>query len=197
MSARASKTAAEPAIASREFLILEELEEFVGWPKPRPGKTFADVLDAIPRLESAYGELAQLRLEKLLAEAPAYLQAEETQRAAEVLENLVFHHPVETLGQLLWVLAADAFRTRPRGAEPIWVGLQGRELVELVDAGLEAMGLSRDSKKGVLRVIGEIRDRAPARYGAWSEERLRKAYYEARRALSGKSSKSRTGFSLR
>ena len=41
--------------------------------------------------------------------------------------------------------------------------------------------------EGRASVIGEIRDAVPDRYGKWSEERLRKAYYEALSAQSGKS----------
>lgn len=160
----------------------------MAWPYPEDGQTFAEVLAELPLLERALNDHAQELVLQLLAEAPDWLLPEEKHRAAELIKCMLVEFPGATPTELLWTLGADAFRPRSRGRKPKWTGVEGANLFDLVEAGLKAMGLRRDGEKGLRRVIAEIRARLPELYGKYSEERLRKAYYEASRPQSGKSS---------
>ena len=160
---------------------------------------FLALLAAIPESDRALADWAHVQTE-FWAEtgaAPAWLTAEEKGTAAGVIEQLLAHYPDATISQLLWTLAADAFAPRRRGRKGKWSDVEGRELVQLVETGLRATGLKRDKRKGLGQVIALIRATWPDRYAGYSEERLRKAYYEARRAQSEKSRKLRTRISLR
>jgi hypothetical protein len=158
----------------------------MAWPDPDKGQTFAEAVAEIPRHEQAWAIDALRTLEEL-AEPPDFLALEERQRAAGLIQWMLFHYPGSTPAQLLWILAADAFRPHRRGRRSKWAGVEGGTLVELVEAGLRARGLARSRRKELLDVCAEIRGAAPDHYGGYSAEALRKAYYAARRAQSGKS----------
>jgi hypothetical protein len=156
----------------------------IRWPKPEPGQTFADVVSAIPRMEAFYAEVARAQVDAFIEDGiPDCLDREDRIHAASVLEALCAQHAsVSDPLELLWILAADAFRPRPGGRPASWSGHDGKGLYELVEAGLSAMGLERDRKKGLRAVIYIIRSKHPEFYGRFSEETLRKGYYAARRA---------------
>jgi hypothetical protein len=153
------------------------------WPRPEPGQTFADVVGAVPRLEATYARVARERVERLNERVPGCLDEDDRSHATSVLEELCTLYPGQSVVELLWILAADAFRPSRGGRPATWSGgIDGENLFELVEAGLLSMGLKRGSKKGVLAVVATIRAKDPARYERFSDERLRKAYYDARRA---------------
>ncbi len=160
-------------------------DDMPNWPAADDGRGFLERVKAMPDLDRAYEDFAKLQVQLWLSAAPALLSAAEKDRAAKLIERMVAEYPGSSPAQLLWAFAADATQPRRRGRASRWTGVEGRELMELVDAGLEATGETRDKRKGLRRVIAMIRAAAPARYGQLSEERLRKAYYDARRAQSG------------
>jgi len=159
----------------------------VNWPVPGPGQTFGDVVAAIPRMEAAYDELAHAQVVDFLERGvPGWLDADDARHSSDVLLELCRLYPGSSPLELLWTLAADAFRPALQGRPAVWSKHEGRELYELVEAGLSAMNLKRNSKKGLRAVIAVLRSNHPTRYGCYSEERLRQAYYDARAAQSGK-----------
>lgn len=143
-------------------------------------RPLAETLEQLPR---ALAEL--IATMTLLRTAPPWASGKDFDRAANLIKDAVQRNPSATPTDLLRMVAADAIWRRQRGRHPQWTGAEGARLVKLVDLGLQAMGLTR-RKKGLCRVIAEIRAADPRRYGKWSEERLRKAYYDGRRAQSGK-----------
>jgi hypothetical protein len=151
------------------------------------GQNFGDVVSMLPLLERAFAIGARLRFEREFRDkAPDWLSGVEKERAEELMEWMLTKFPGSSPEELLWTLAADAFRPPKRGRQAKWAGVAGRELLELVELGLSATGLKRDGRKGLRIVIAQIRARCPERYGVYSEDRLRLAYYEARRAQLGK-----------
>ena len=119
-------------------------------PQPRVGQTIGSRVAEMERLfEVLFERVARLRAQQLSARAPKWLTARERQRALEVIEDVLGLHPTATLEDLLWILAAEGFQARGRGAPRIWSGAAGRQqLVEVVDAGLRAHGWDRSTREG-------------------------------------------------
>ena len=150
---RASAAKVLPAMIADvddDAAIRDELVNMVGdWPQPRVGQTIGSRVAEMERLEVLFERVARLRAQQLSARAPKWLTARERQRALEVIEDVLGLHPTATLEDLLWILAAEGFQARGRGAPRIWSGAAGRQLVEVVDAGLRAHGWDRSTPKAV------------------------------------------------
>jgi hypothetical protein len=184
----------DPAAAWAKLARLKE--RMPNWPHPGEGQSFADALELLQHKEQAWKCLAYVPPTggytgwgKLLAERPD------------------FRSDFFTTEDVLWAVPdkicvgvtngsappTEVLRKKGRGRPPIWRSTDGstedgRILVELVEAGLKAMGLRRE-RPMVDQVITAIRKGAPAHYGTWSHDTLRKAYYVARDRVSGKSGK--------
>ncbi|MBX9649697.1 MAG: hypothetical protein K2X57_21875 [Xanthobacteraceae bacterium] len=169
--------------AGRQVVVLPEGYP-IHWPEPEPGQKFDDVVSAIPVVEDMFNECAHAVVLDLMQQGvPDWLTASDLRHASEVLLELCRHYPDRSPVELLWTLASDAFRPGLEGRPATWSAHEGRELVELVDAGLSAMGLRRDNKKGLRAVIAVIRERSPNRFGKISADTLRLAYYKAKRSV--------------
>lgn len=136
-----------------------------------------DALDRV--LKRAF--LSAEMTDQMLELSPSWLRLTpaELSRVADMVEELLIEHPAATPAELLWCLAAQSVRPRKRGQKPKWQGPIGIALVGEVEATMALHGLNRTNEKGLRRAIAIVKTSAPARYGAYSEERLRKAYYEA------------------
>jgi hypothetical protein len=158
------------------------------WPMPEPGQGFADVVRAMPRMEATWAAAGRQRLDKFFDRLPDRLNEDAAVRAAGLLGELLDEYPSDSPIELLWMLAADATEPARGGRPAVWSGgVDGRDLYDLVEAGLETMGLRRDSKKGLSAVIEVIRANAPDTHGRVSLETLRVAYYRARAAVTKRS----------
>jgi hypothetical protein len=111
---------------------------------------------------------------------PAWLNLtdEERDEALRVLLRVFTEEPIETWRELAWCVAVDAGRKRKPGRKAKWTGQDGVMLV--VEVNLRLMAKGRGDDRAVGDVIEELRKAAPARYGAFSKDTLRKAYYKAR-----------------
>jgi hypothetical protein len=142
----------------------------------------ADILSGAQEMLADFEmKVVDAAMQDMLAHAPVGLRLTppERQRVAEVVRRVLDEHPGATWFELLWCLAVDPVGPRARGRKPKWIGRDGFVLVGDVGLMLAAHGLKRDSKKGLRKAIAMVQASAPARYGRYSEERLRKAYYEA------------------
>jgi hypothetical protein len=196
---RAAKLKAKPAPADPIAAAVNALEREIARlsdippPRARPAtfEEFATALrdrPVIQRLiERITERITRFDVEVLRRDAPAWLTPEEIERGSDLVRRLLFEHPGATSAQLLWMQAAETLQPRRPGRTARWSSVDGRELVEWVEAGLEAAELRRDRRKGVAQVIAMIRAGLPKQYGDHDPETLRKAYYKARRALSRKS----------
>jgi hypothetical protein len=63
-------------------------------------------------------------------------------------------------------------------------GPAGHKLMVRVEGRLILGGQKRSDRKAVKNVIHDIREQDLARYGGWSEQTLRDAYYQVRKRLS-------------
>jgi hypothetical protein len=68
---------------------------------------------------------------------------------------------------------------RSRANETLWTGANGRKLIRLVEAGLEARGLKQSDRKAVVKVIEKILPNLPKPYRELEVEALRIGYYAA------------------
>jgi hypothetical protein len=117
----------------------------------------------------------------MFEQAPAWLDLEpaEKRRAQRLLERIADEYPATSMWELVWCLAIDAVRPGASGRKPKWLGIDGIVFVGKVEAALRACGAKSSDAKALLQVIAVIRDRSPEDYADYSDERLRKAYYEA------------------
>jgi hypothetical protein len=97
--------------------------------------------------------------------------------AAAVVRALSRYEP-GSWWELVWCLAVQQTRKEKRGQKPKWIGMDGILLVEDVELQLQKMRLGR-KRKGLERAIDAVRVENPRWYGKFSEDRLRRAYYEA------------------
>lgn len=116
----------------------------------------------------------------LPSKAPAWLSDETKKRATAIILAALQRHPGAASDELIWHLAAELTAPAPHrlGRRSLWQGERGVELVELLHIKMLALGLRPDKGKGLRHAIAAVRQEAP-RYQHWSEERLRRAYYEA------------------
>jgi hypothetical protein len=141
----------------------------------------AELREGLPLLRDKMAYLIRLETQEILADMPLWLTVSprEKEQLARLVERVLCEYPVETSEELLWCLAVAAVRPHKRGRKPKWLGTHGTVLVLEINAALEARGWKRSDRKRVRQVIAMILKDAPARYGKYSEERLRQAYYEA------------------
>jgi hypothetical protein len=166
-------------------------ERMPSWPHPGEGQSFPDALEVLQRRARAWNCLAYRDRNR-----PAWAMSETELLGgrSEFLTSDTIHF-APTPG---FALPRKELRKKGRGRPRKWKGTDdGRILVtddarileELVEAGLKAKGLRRDSEKGVRKVIAAICKDAPAYLAALeidvstddalrkAEDTLRKAYY--------------------
>jgi hypothetical protein len=161
-------------------------ERIPNWPLPEEGQSFADALEVLQRRERAWQCLTSMGwTAELLGYSGRY----------DFLMSDWKHFVHVTYGS---AIPTKEPLKRGRGRPRKWKGKDdGRILVthdarileELVEAGLKAKGLRRDSEKGVRKVIAAICKDAPAYLAALkidvstddaltkAEDTLRKTYY--------------------
>jgi hypothetical protein len=177
----------DPAAALARLPTLKE--RMPNWPHPGEGQSFADALELLQRRARAWNCLAYRDRNR-----PPWSMAwtELLGGRSEFLTSDTIHF-APTHGV---ALPTKEPRKRGRGRPPKWsrkrilVTDDARIWVELVTAGLKAMGLRR---KGVTEVVAKIREGAPAYVAALkidvstddalrkADETLKKAYYAVRK----------------
>jgi hypothetical protein len=127
--------------------------------------------------------LVKMRMRELLAHVPKWqmLTQRETERLERSVREALDEYPAAKWWELLWCLTIDAVRPRRKGRKPKWFGVDGLLFAAEVEARMARMGLERTSKKGLANGVAALRSASPARYGGYSEERLRKLYYDVLR----------------
>ena len=114
-------------------------------------------------------------------DAPAWLDltSAEKNRAVQHLARVCDEYPATSIDELIWCLAVDAVRPHRRGRKSKWLGLAGVALVHDVDRELQARKSTSRDRKALRQVIADIKREQPERYGRYTAERLRDAYYDA------------------
>ncbi|MDR3420873.1 MAG: hypothetical protein P4L80_06475 [Xanthobacteraceae bacterium] len=174
---------------------LQEILASVDWSDADEKHFAAELSELIARTKPALLLVKSLRVRDLMGQMLAYLPCwlplsdEEWQKATTFVEDALDEFPYAVWSELLWCFAISGIRPRARGRKPKWVTSDGwvtsdaiffADDVELL---LKAKGLNRSREKGLRQIINILRERAPRRYGKYSEERLRKAYYEVVRHI--------------
>ena len=158
-------------------------------PRADNGPSLSDVLslpsDEFKRLwlGMPLGRFARMAAALAEAEPPAWLGLTPAQvdDAKAFANRVADEYPATSIDELLWCLLVEATRLRTRGRKRKWLGIDGLMLVSAVHVELRARGAATRDRKAVRQAIGRIRAQEPERYRAFSEERLRDAYYQARR----------------
>lgn len=129
------------------------------------------------------GRFARMAAALADTEPPAWLGLTPAQidDAKAFASRVADEYPATSIDELLWCLLVEATRPRTRGRKPKWLGIDGLMLVSAVHVELRARAASTRDRKAVRQAIGRVRAQEPQRYKAYSEERLRDAYYQARR----------------
>jgi hypothetical protein len=149
-------------------------------------KDFAtDLSELVARTEVVFMRVKSLRVRELmgqmLAHLPPWLPLSdgEWQQVTAFVEDALNEFPYAVWSELLWCFAIHGVRPRTRGRKAKWAtSSDGIFFADDVELLLEAKGLNRSRGKGLRQVINILRERAPQRFGKYSEERLRKVYYE-------------------
>jgi hypothetical protein len=156
------------------------------WDDPEEKIAAAKLLEAIVTTEGLFAEwqtlLAHSRMNEMLARLPPWLalSPKETGRVAKSVAAVLHDFPAASWSELLWCLVVGSIRPSARGRKAKWSGVEGLLLVAEVDAVLKAKGWKRSSKKGLGRAIAIVHKSPPRqRYGKYSEQALRSAYYVA------------------
>jgi hypothetical protein len=146
----------------------------------------AKLLEAIDTTEALFAEWQALlvynRMNEMLARLPSWLalSPKETGRVEKSVGAVLRDFPAATWSELLWCLVVGSIRPPTRGRKAKWSGVEGLLLVAEVDAVLKAKGWKRSNKKGLERAIAIVHKSPPRqRYGKYSEQALRSAYYVA------------------
>ncbi len=115
------------------------------------------------------------------SDPPAWLGVTPTEKRhiAELLGRVADEYPATSVDEFIWCVLLGAVRPRRRGRKSKWLGVAGVAFVNEVDRALQARGSSSRDRKALRQVIAEIRSEQPKRYGTYTEERLRDAYYDA------------------
>jgi hypothetical protein len=129
--------------------------------------------------------LVRERTQEIFAHAPNSLGVTgcEKQQISAFVRRELDHAPTASWSDLLWRSALAGLRPSKRGAPPKWSGLAGRMLAIDVEGRLWLKGKQRSDRKAIRNIVHEIREQNLARYGAWSEQTLRDAYYQVIRRL--------------
>jgi hypothetical protein len=151
----------------------------------------AQLRDALSQTETAMSRMESLWVHKVMSEMLKHLppslllSSRERQRLMTFIDaaldrspNATWSELNETWSELLWRFAIDQTRPRSRGRKKKWAGAEGVLFVLEVELLMEAIGLKWNSDKGLRKAISILREREPS-FAKHSEERLRRAYYEA------------------